>query len=146
MKFKNPWSEKGKLWPPKWMKVESTDSDAAFYGGEVTNHTDTSWLISGVSNSNKDHFIWLLPNSNSDDMLLVHTELDGDVDAVWPAGRRLKNSQTGEVVTSGAFKLTDLRNTEIVGKSGDYTIKNFSTYFSDDELPSGWRLPDKFRK
>ena len=146
MKFTNPWSEQGEHWPPKWMDNSSDESPEGFLGGEVTNNSDTNWLISGVSNSNKDHFLWLFPNTNSDDMELVHTNLDGDVDAVWPAGKMLKNSETGEVVTSGAFKLHSVQNSEIIGQNGEYSIVNFYAYYSDENLPEGWRLPDKYRR
>lgn len=146
MKFKNPWSEQGEHWPPKWMDSNSDEMPHSFLGGEVTNNSDTNWLISGVSNSNQDHFVWLFPNTNSDEMELVRTILEGDVDAVWPAGKKIRNSETGDIVTSGAFKLKDNRNTLIEGSDGDYTIYDFSVYYKDDALPIGWKLPSKYRR
>jgi hypothetical protein len=146
MKFTNPWSEQGEHSPPKWMGNNFDEMPNGFLGGEVINNSDTNWLISRVNNSNQDHFLWLFSNTNSDEMELVRTVLEGDVDAVWPAGKKLRNSETGDVVTSGAFKLRDHRNTVIEGANGDYIIYDFSLYFNENELPIGWNLPDKYRK
>lgn len=116
------------------------------FGGEVTNSTNVSWLISGGSNSSEQDFNWLPPNTNSDNMQWVRDQLKGDVDAVWPAGKELKNISTGKIVTSGAFKLRDHRNTNIDKENKGYVIYDFSKYFSSDNLPPGWKLPAKFNQ
>ena len=75
-------------------KKEKKDPEVkkdGWYGGEVTNDSSESWLISGASNSNESDFIWLPPGKNSDELPEVKTRLNGDVDAVWPAGQKLKN-------------------------------------------------------
>lgn len=118
----------------------------AFSGGEVTNSSDTRWLISGASNSSSRDFIWLPPENNSDDLKVVKTNLDGDVDSVWPAGKAIRNRNSGEIVSSGAFKLKSHRNTNIIGNAVDgYEIFDFTKYFTDDNLPPGWGLPDEYR-
>jgi hypothetical protein len=150
-RFKNPWAKGGEYYPD-WLDgqnmLESEDSSSAnkWLGGEVTNETDKFWLISGGSNSNEKDFIWLPPNTNSDDLPSVNKQLGGDVDAVWPAGQKLKNYYSGQTVTSGAFKLRDHKNTNIIKKDGEYIIYDFSEYFPDNKLPSGWKLPQKFKK
>lgn len=125
------------------VKPEEAKEEAGILGGEVTNESDRSWLISGGSNSNVNDFLWLHPNTNSDDVSYVDTQLDGDVDAVWPNGVEIKNYYTNEIVTTGAFKLRDHRNTNIIGNAEEgYTIYDFSFYFTPDQLPAGWSLPE----
>ena len=43
-------------------------------------------------------------------------------------GQKLKNSCTGQIVTSGAFKLRDPRNTNIKKCCGEYIIYGSYTY------------------
>ncbi|CAN5329478.1 hypothetical protein BH09BAC5_BH09BAC5_17810 [soil metagenome] len=57
--------------------------------------------------------MWLPPGKNSDDLASVTKTLGGDVDAVWPAGKKLKDYYTDKVYTSGTFKLTSEQNTNI---------------------------------
>jgi hypothetical protein len=116
-------------------------------GGEVNNNTDIPWLISGKSNSRIEDFIWLPLGKNSDDIKQVEEQLDGDVDAVWPNSTPVKNKETGKMVRDGAFKLKDMRNTDIDGtaKKG-YEISSFSKYFSEGKLPKGWALPGALRR
>lgn len=121
------------------LDVEKSKSSAAFFGGEVTNSTNTSWLISGGSNSDEKDFNWLSSQTNSDNMEWVQNQLDGDVDAVWPAGKSLNG------LTSGVFKIRDHRNANIDKKDGKYVISDYSFYFSDGKLPSGWKLPQKYQ-
>lgn len=145
----NKWKNASKKWErgvEKWKVNEDGETSDKWFGGEVTNESDTSWLISGNSNSNEGDFNWLPPNTNSDDMKWVKDKLDGDVDAVWPAGKALKNKSTGEIVTSGAFKLRDHRNTNIIKKNNEYIIYDFSIYYPDDALPPGWELPQKYKQ
>lgn len=124
-------------------EATSLQKEDKFLGGEVTNDSDTSWLVSGASNSKSEHFISVPSNTNTDNMQSINDILDGDVDAVWPAGKPIKNYYTSEIVTSGAFKLNDLRNTNIRGNSKDgYLIWDFSTYFKESELPQGWSPPN----
>ena len=146
-KFENPWGKGGKYYQKNALHGSVLEKEnEAFFGGELTNSSDTSWLISGASNSSFRDFIWLPPETNSDDLKDVKTILDGDVDAVWPAGRAIRNRNTGEIVTSGAFKLKSHRNTNIIGNAIDgYEIFDFTEYFTDDNLPPGWRLPDEYR-
>lgn len=148
VRFKNSWGKGGKYYQKNALHGNVLEKEnETFFGGEVTNSSDTSWLISGASNSNERDFIWLPPNTNSDGLETVKQLLAGDVDAVWPAGMPLRNRDTGEVVTSGAFKLRDHRNTNIIGSETDrYEIYDFSEYFTQDNLPSGWRLPQRYRR
>jgi len=72
--------------------------------------------------------------------------LDSDVDAVWPAGKKIKNKNTGEIVDSGVFKLRGHRFTNIEGNINDgYVIFDFSIYFKEGDEPIGWKLPDEFK-
>lgn len=126
--------------------LASEESSPDFFGGEVTNDSNVSWLISGESNSSEEHFIWLPPGKNSDELPEVASKLKGDVDAVWPAGKKLKNYYTENVWSSGAFKLTTIQNTNIdEDDNGQAQIWDFNQYFSDNDLPAGWKLPDKFK-
>lgn len=130
----------------KSLASDEIKSEPDYFGGEVTNDSNVSWLISGESNSSEDHFIWLPPGKNSDELPEVAEKLKGDVDAVWPAGKKLKNYYTGNIWTSGAFKLKTYQNTNIdEDDSGQNQIWDFNQYFSDSSLPSGWKLPDKFK-
>lgn len=131
---------------PKSVYYKGNSETAKILGGEVTNETNVSWLISGGSNSNENDFNWLPPNTNSDNWEWVNKQLSGDVDAVWPAGQKIKDYNTGKIVTSGAFKLRDHRNTNIIKENGEYVIYDFSIYYSDNQLPQGWRLPSKYKK
>ena len=145
--FKNPWGENGKYWKDNALQNNVLESDSSFIGGEVTNESDTAWLVSGASNSDYRHFIWLPPNTNSDKYDPIIKKLDSDVDAIWPAGKPIKNSSTGEIVTSGAFKLRDHRNTNIDGSATTgYIISDFSVYYKNDELPPNWKLPKEYEK
>ena len=89
--FKNPWAKGGEYYPD-WFGGEKVleSSLIKILGGEVTNDSDISWLISGGSNSDAKDFIWLPPNTNSDHLPEVKNRLKGDVDAVWPPGKSLK--------------------------------------------------------
>jgi hypothetical protein len=100
------------------------------------------WLISGASNSNDNDFALLPPQMNSDKFSWVESQLNGDVDAVWPAGMSLKNGKTGEIVQYGAFKISDPDNANIVEEDGVFVIYDFKTYFTENNLPIGWKLPD----
>ena len=115
-------------------------------GGEVTNDTDQSWLISGGSNSKPEHFFWLLPGKNSDDIPEVDKLLNSDVDAVWPNGKNIKNGKTKKVVNNGVFKLKSHQNANIEGNSDvGYVISDFWEYFAEGKFPGGWSIPGKFR-
>jgi len=116
-------------------------------GGEVDNNTDTSFLVSGVDNSDQSDFFVLSPNTNSDDVPAIVEGLDGDVDAVWPNGTAVKASASGIEFSSGAFKLNDTQNTAINGdKKSGYVITSYERYYPGHALPPGWHLPDVLRK
>ncbi len=136
-------------WKNEWDESSKTDdlfgnpiNDYGIIGGEVTNETDLRWLISGASNSNANDFALLPPRMNSDEFGWVKQRLKGDVDAVWPAGMKLKNGKTGVVVQYGAFKISDPDNANIVEEDGVFVIYDFKTYFAENNLPQGWKLPD----
>lgn len=138
-------------WKNEWASAadsgEATESPepqgkGKILGGEVTNETSLKWLISGGSNSDEKDFALLPAHTNSDNFEQVRKQLKEDVDAVWPAGMDLVNGNTRESVKYGAFKLRDYRNTNIVEEDGLYVIYDFSVYFTEDNLPEGWKLPD----
>lgn len=131
---------------PDTVQLKEENTGKKFYGGEVTNDSDISWLISGGSNSDSKDFKMLLPGQNSDDLDWTERQLGGDVDAVWPAGMMIKNYYTGEEVDGGVFKLKSHRNTNIDGNKVDgYRIWDFSVYYKEGEMPSGWKLPDEWK-
>ncbi|MFT6983028.1 MAG: hypothetical protein ACJAUD_001799 [Crocinitomicaceae bacterium] len=128
--------------------VSNKASVPSFLGGEVTNDSDTKWLVSGASNSKESDFKWLYPGKNSQNVKsITSSDIGDDVDAVWPAGKKLKNYNSGNVHTSGAYKLKSHRNTNIDGSvAKGYRIWDFTQYFYPSNLPSGWSLPSKFKK
>lgn len=116
--------------------------EGKWLGGEVTNYSDRNWWVSGGSNSRPEHFISVPPGKNTDKMTSVQEILDSDVDAVWPGGFPLRIGRNGETVTSGAFKLRDHRNTDIYGNAEEgYYIEDYTSYFTEAELPEGWSFP-----
>ena len=133
-------------------KLKEALKEEGLLGGEVTNDSDISWLISGASNSDPKHFMYLPPSANSDSLPEVKKSLTGDVDAVWPAGITIKYMEGKETkeVNDGVFKIEDHRNANIEGTFEEgYMISDFYVYvpkaeISTSEFTQGWKLPDKY--
>ena len=147
--FKNPWAQGGAFfinWIDNFKNNVSNDNEAQLeFGGEVTNESDVSWAVSGISNSNVEHFAWLPRNKNSDDYLPIHDQLNGDVDAIWPLGQKIRlGSQSGKLVTSGAIKIVDYHNANIYGDSKNgYYITDYYHHYPSGSLPDGWVEPNR---
>ena len=150
MKFINPFKMNKKLFRSEVNTPFSVDSDnplkkLGLYGGEITNRSDIKWAISGNKSNNIDKFTWLNPGQNSDKLKQVNEKFNGDTDALWPLGIPLHlGSLNGNIVTSGAVKISDNQNADIYGNSKTgYFIKDYTRHFEEDNLPKGWIIPNK---
>lgn len=147
--FKNPWAKGGEFYPEELLKpavaVLNNSNLESWIGGEVTNESDVPWVVSGISNSNPNHFAWLPKGRNSDNYEPVRKVVDGDVDAIWPLGQKIRlGSKSGKLVTSGAIKIRDHRNANIYGNANDgYYIQDYSVYYDSKSLPSEWKEPSR---